>query len=333
MIKLIKTADHVFSDILKQQKILYHIIDYTDIAKLTKNDILCWDMQGIVSYHNIHHIMNFLDLGGKIIIVPDENYKIFTRIESKNNDVWNSFIQLTNKINKKEQILVLIEGKIYQKNDQIRCTIIEFGYFEFHNGFISNHYNYEYKKNMQRPLTNYGTAAVIKPTRIFREKFYEKIKQTDIDISQMSMPTNFIKNYNTTIEIPNSLYNSYCSIIHETDVDPYVSIVSEKTLKPIILEKFWIVLADYNYYDTMKFLGFDVFEDIFDLSFSREINIDRRVDLFVDELVRLNYFDFEKLNNQLKERITENKYNLSRALSIDYHQKVKTTIQLIEKHH
>ena len=72
--------------------------------------------------------------------------------------------------------------------------------------------------------------------------------------------------------------------------------------------------------------------NIFDLSFSREIDTDRRVTLFVNELVRVNFFDFEKLNNKLKERINNNRHNLARAFSIHYHQRVETIVQLIEKH-
>lgn len=334
MIKIIETGNDIV-DLLLQQKITYQIVQYHDIANLTNNDILLWDIRGFVDYHDADHLGNFLETGGKIILINNENYKIFHRIESRlENDIWYKFIKLTEHLNKKDQILVLIEGKIHQFNSDIKCTPIQYGWFEWHRAFIPEYYDYYFDKNIKSSKCNYGTAAIIKPTRISREKFYNKISQTEIDLSQINMLTKspFLKNERKYNFMPDSLKNSYCSIIHETDVDPCVSLITEKTCKPIMLGRFWITLTDYNYYDTMKFLGFDVFEDIFDLSFSREIDTDRRVDLFVDELVRVNYFDFEKLNNKLKERIDNNRYNLARAFSIDYHQRVETIVQLIEKH-
>jgi len=243
MIKLIKSESHVVEDILIQQEILYEIISDDSVTSLTKNDTLFWDLRGFVSYNNIGDIVNFLTMGGKIIILPDENYKIFSRIESKIDDVWKKFIQITNKINKKDQILVLIEGKIYQTDNTIACTAVQFGYFEFFDGFIGNHYKTCYTQN-EKITTNFGTAAFIKPTRIFRKKFYNKIKNTEIDTSQILMPPRDLAEYIDKFSAPNSLKKSYCSIIHETDVDPYVSVISEKTIKTISLEKFWITLAD-----------------------------------------------------------------------------------------
>lgn len=327
MIKLIKTDKSIVTDILLQQKISYQVIEHNNIVDLTKNDILFWDMRGFVSYHNINDIVKFLDLGGKIVLAPDENYKIFTRVESTIvDDTWYRFLQIIDTINKKEQIVVLIEGKIYQNNNKIKCTTAQFGYIEHYDTFIGSHYDHCYRKKSNFKKVNYGTAAILKPTRVFREKFFNRIQQTNINISQILMPTTGAK-YD---RIPDSLHNSYCSIIHETDIDPYVSIISEKTWKPIIIEKFWIALADSNYYNTMKFLGFDIFDDIFDLSFCCETDPDRRVEVFVKELERLNSYDFEKLSIKLHERILENRYNFSRACSIDYYHKLNTVVNLLK---
>jgi len=79
----------------------------------------------------------------------------------------------------------------------------------------------------------------------------------------------------------------------------------------------------------MKFLGFDIFDDIFDLSFSTITDPDKRVDEFVIEIQRMNSFDFKKLSNGLSERVLENKYNLARAWSIDYHHRVDTIMNLL----
>lgn len=326
MIFLIKSYNSIIEDILTQQSLDYTVFEinqYQHIDSLPENSILYWDMPGLVSCEtNLQPIKNFLKNNGKIILQPDENYKIYSH-ENKVDDVWKKFIEISNILQAKNSLMVLIEGKINQVDKQIKCTPIQFGYFESVDYFITNIFDKKYQVN-KTCKWNIGTAVMVKPERPSRLELLNNIKNTELDTPAMMLTDQKHRKNIDKQSLPIGIVDSYCSLIIETEVDPYVTVISEKTTKPILVEKFWISTGDKNYYDTMEFLGFDTFRDIFDLSWIHQSDYKKRIDCLVSKLFEYNKKDFRSLDKSLRERIKNNKFNLAKAYAIDYKCKVES---------
>jgi len=326
MIFLIKSDRSIVEDILKQQGFSYEVFEinqYQHIDSLPENSILYWDIVGLASCEtNLQPIKNFLEKNGKIIFQPDENYKIYSP-ESKIDDVWKKFIEIANILQSKNNLIVLIEGKIHKIDKKVKCTPIQFGYFESSDYFIPNMFDKTYQST-NTCKWNIGTAVMVKPERPSRFEILNNIKNTNLDTPAMMLTDQkYRKNINKET-LPSGIVDSYCSLIIETEVDPYVTVISEKTIKPILLEKFWISSGDKNYYETMEFLGFDTFRDIFDPLWIYQSDYKKRINCLVSKLVEYNKKDFEFLDKSLRERVKNNKFNLAKAFAIDYTHKVES---------
>ena len=102
---------------------------------------------------------------------------------------------------------------------------------------------------------------------------------------------------------------------HHSDV-----LLSEKTFKPIIGLRPFLILGDENLYDKLKEMGFDVFEDMFPdilINLSNP-NWENRADYIIDQLQNLTAFSCEELDEKyhdLLPRLRANKARLEEVIN------------------
>ena len=91
--------------------------------------------------------------------------------------------------------------------------------------------------------------------------------------------------------------------------------ITEKTFVPIAHKKPLIVLGGPRYYDGFKKLGFILYDDIVDYSFSYINNFDSRLIAFVEEVKRLSTLNIEETYKKLKVKIDVNYDNFKRIIN------------------
>lgn len=83
---------------------------------------------------------------------------------------------------------------------------------------------------------------------------------------------------------------------------------TEKTWKPILLEKPFITIGPKNYYKKLKKIGFILYDELFDYDFDADSSLKNRIDNITQQIINLcrdNTF-YEKLD-KIKDKITYNK--------------------------
>ena len=84
--------------------------------------------------------------------------------------------------------------------------------------------------------------------------------------------------------------------------------ISEKTLKPIVGHKPFVILAGPNHYRLLHDLGFDTFDDIFGNGYDTD-NLNKTINWIIDLIKFLNKENKVALYKKLAPRIKEN-YNI-----------------------
>ena len=164
-------------------------------------------------------------------------------------------------------------------------------------------------------LSNFGiVSATIEDSRykfrnpiILDEEHDEKTLKTinewtdqnENDIISLGDATNWQRHFLTVVT----------ETTHHSDVLP-----SEKTFKPIIGLRPFLILGDKNLYPKLKEMGFDVFEDMFPdivISLSNP-GWEKRADYIVDQLQNLTSFSLEESDEKYKKLLPRLKANRAR---------------------
>lgn len=124
-----------------------------------------------------------------------------------------------------------------------------------------------------------------------------------------------------TPEYPKNYENTYINIITESMfLDSNNNIhISEKSFKPFYYYQMPIILSTHNHIKMIKEkYKLDFYDDILDHSYDEEPNQRKRLDMFVDEIKRINdnkqtIIDFYKQN---KQRILDNKQRIINILKV-----------------
>lgn len=115
--------------------------------------------------------------------------------------------------------------------------------------------------------------------------------------------------------LPPSYYDAAFSVIVETTQDHMF--ITEKTTIPITYNKPFLILGGPRFNLRLRDeLGFKIFEEVFDYSFDEEVNINRKINKFVDEVKKLHSMSLDELSDlylSIKDKII---YNKERLISI-----------------
>ena len=110
----------------------------------------------------------------------------------------------------------------------------------------------------------------------------------------------------------------FLTVVTETTIHTDV-LLSEKTFKPIIGLRPFIILGDQNLYKKLVEMGFDVFEDMFPdilISLSHP-DYEKRINYILEQLTNLSAFSLEELDEKYKElhsRLEANRARLDEVI-------------------
>lgn len=127
-------------------------------------------------------------------------------------------------------------------------------------------------------------------------------------------PTDEYGNINAYKLIP-QYHECFLNVIAESS--PSGLFVTEKTIKPIVWMKPFIILGCQGYNKFLKRkLGFELFEEFIDYSFDNEEDLETRIELFVKEVDRLSYMSLSAMQTMYKKILPKLQHNKQRFLDI-----------------
>jgi hypothetical protein len=110
--------------------------------------------------------------------------------------------------------------------------------------------------------------------------------------------------------LPKSYENCFLDVVAEaTHLCP---IMSEKTIKPILLKKPFLTFSCKHYYKHVQDLGFVLYDDVFDYSFDDVDDIYVRAKLFVDNVKKVIDMDHDSVYKKLLPKLIYNMENVIR---------------------
>ena len=83
--------------------------------------------------------------------------------------------------------------------------------------------------------------------------------------------------------------------------------LSEKTWKPLILGKPYIMVGPPGYYRYLKEFGFKIYDELFDYSFDKESDETKRIEMIVFEINKLKNKNYDELYLKIKDKVEYNK--------------------------
>ena len=122
--------------------------------------------------------------------------------------------------------------------------------------------------------------------------------------------------YKNQMVMPIEYINSFFDIVTESVHHKFF--VTEKTCKPIVYGKPFIVLGCKDYHKNLKkIFKLELYEEIIDYSFDNVMPLYERTDLFVKEVCKICTLDINKSQKLIKEKIEYNQ-NRFKEINLDY---------------
>ena len=167
----------------------------------------------------------------------------------------------------------------------------------------------------------------LKSKNLIEDSIYKKYLDLNIPLTLDYNNSNPIIDLNNTI---NHLYTKIVNLVTENtmgfeDDDNEWGIVTftEKIIKPYLAKQIPIFIGLPGLQESLRKCGFDMFDDVIDFRFEKELNSIRRISLQVDELEKILKIDLIEYKRNNQERFEHN-YNLLQTLTKSGEEKVKS---------
>lgn len=126
--------------------------------------------------------------------------------------------------------------------------------------------------------------------------------------------------------------NAYIELIGCTTIDSSdVVYTSEKIFKPFMAFMIPVFVGPSNLCKTLQQLGFDLFDDIIDLSYDEEIDTVKRLSMVMEEIKKLGKYSIQELHNLYWDREQKLRHNHQLMQELARNQ-VETIRGLLEPH-
>jgi len=116
------------------------------------------------------------------------------------------------------------------------------------------------------------------------------------------------KNYDY---IPKEINKVFLNLVVESVIEGIF--VTEKTYKNILISKPFICLAAPKFHKFLESQGFELYDEIISYDFDKEHNLDKRINMIIDQLKYLKEQNYNELYKKIKPKLD---YNKKRALEI-----------------
>jgi hypothetical protein len=117
-----------------------------------------------------------------------------------------------------------------------------------------------------------------------------------------------MKNEQSSYIIPNEYYESLFDFV--TESTSLAVIISEKTIKPLVFKKPFVIIGDKGINRYLESLGFKLYDEIIDYTFDDVDDLDTRAKLYVENMKKVSELtNLDDIYNQLLPKIEHN-YNL-----------------------
>jgi hypothetical protein len=138
-------------------------------------------------------------------------------------------------------------------------------------------------------------------------------KQLDVDFKKLGYISNEI-NESVYKSILNLVTENLFGISHGDLTEDKIVTFTEKVMKPFQARQIPLFIGLPNLQETLRNIGFDLFDDLIDTSFEKEKNHVKRLNMILDELERLLTIDLYDFKQKNLDRFEKN-YNLLLELS------------------
>ena len=104
--------------------------------------------------------------------------------------------------------------------------------------------------------------------------------------------------------------NSFMSVITESNAVGPGCYISEAVFRPIVFMHPFLVIAHSGTLQVLREWGFDVFDDIFDNRYDTEVDMFKRIEMVLEEILRINKYskrELEKITRHISVRLMNNK--------------------------
>jgi hypothetical protein len=153
------------------------------------------------------------------------------------------------------------------------------------------------------------------------------VSQFDQSVGELSEHVLNMALRDSKLNFPNDIHSlgdpniwQQCLINVVTETTLYTDVfLSEKTWKPIVGMRPFLILGDYNIYSKLKQLGFDTFDDIFG-DWWKENDWKKRADSIVFILKSFANDDLHKMYQSLQPRLVNNRQRFTEYM-IENHNK------------
>jgi hypothetical protein len=146
----------------------------------------------------------------------------------------------------------------------------------------------------------------------FNKEYYQKFLKIIDRINVTKDDHDFLFNHLRNYFLNEEYNNSYIDVVGETHAifNLKYGFFTEKSLKPILAEKFFMIYGSKKVYEEYKRIGIDLFLDEFELNGIEDKNEFEQIDMIIKSLKKLNQNKLKKLYIEKYKIIKKNKEKL-----------------------
>jgi hypothetical protein len=105
--------------------------------------------------------------------------------------------------------------------------------------------------------------------------------------------------------LPQQFNDAFLNLVSESTIETIF--VTEKTWHPILISKPFLVVGGVGFHKFLERKGFKLYDEIFDYSFDSEPNLEKRIDMILDQIDQLKGKDLHSLYLSIKKKLNYNK--------------------------
>lgn len=176
-----------------------------------------------------------------------------------------------------------------------------------HLGICMNFWPKMHRRLLMQEINSHNLLSKIKYSW---KSTYKNPKIFEFETETSVLSDNISEDNNFEIEwkIPLEYHTTFIDIVNETFNE--IGFITEKTLKPILLGKPFLVNSVPGFHHKLEKFGFKLYHTLFDYKFDHMLNQDWRIEELVKQISKLDGADYNKLYESILPDIRHNQLRL-----------------------